>query len=255
VLACADGRLFLPLHPQIAGWSSFKHFMTEENELELDCLDADWHKEQRDYLLHSCMWQQINPSEIIGTSTTLLEFDVGSVTQADIATFTTPFRMEITADAEVSGFGSWFDTAFEGSEASPASHPVLLTTEPPSETHWGQQARASTRSPANRTRAMWLPHGTPVTLLHPPHTPLAASLRAAPGHQPAPPHPPMSPNPRSLRPCLHPPTAATRSTPGIFFSRRCCCFIRRSPLWPATFFMARSHLAGSPRTTGCCGCG
>jgi len=124
---------------EIAGWSSFKHFMTEENELELDCLDADWHKEQRDYLLHSCMWQQINPSEIIGTSTTLLEFDVGSVTQADIATFTTPFRMEITADAEVSGFGSWFDTAFEGSEASPASHPVLLTTEPPSETHWGQQ--------------------------------------------------------------------------------------------------------------------
>lgn len=204
MLACADGRLFLPLHPQIAGWSSFKHFMTEENELELGCLDADWHKEQRNYLLHSCMWQQINPSEIIGTSATLLEFDVGSVTQADIATFTTPFRMEITADAEVSGFGSWFDTAFEGSEASPASHPVLLTTEPPSETHWGQQARASTRSPANRTRAMWLPHGTPVTLLHPPHTPLAASLRAAPGHQPAPPHPPNVTQPSQPSPVLTP---------------------------------------------------
>jgi hypothetical protein len=134
---------------QIAGWSSFKHFMREENELELSCLDADWRQEQRDFLLHSCLWQQIDPSEIIGTHATLLQFEVGSVTQADVATFTSPFRMDINADAEVSGFGSWFETAFEGAEASPVSHRVVLTTEPPSDTHWGQQARASTRKHAH----------------------------------------------------------------------------------------------------------
>jgi hypothetical protein len=147
-----------PATAQIAGWASFKQYMKEENELELGCLDADWRMEQRDFLLHSCLWQQIDPSEIIGTRATLLQFDVGSVTQADIATFTSPFRMEITDDAEVSGFGSWFDTAFNGSEASPVSHPVLLTTAPPSDTHWGQQARASTRCPASCTSIVSLAH-------------------------------------------------------------------------------------------------
>jgi len=34
---------------------------------------------------------------------------------------------------------SWFETAFNGSTSSPTSTPVVLTTEPPSDTHWGQQ--------------------------------------------------------------------------------------------------------------------
>jgi len=86
---------------EIAGWTSFKDFMQEDNHLNIGCLDSDWKKEQTDYLLHSCLWQQMDPAELLGPPATLIEFEVGAVTQADVSTFTTPFRMDIGLDSEV----------------------------------------------------------------------------------------------------------------------------------------------------------
>eukprot|EP00967_Tisochrysis_lutea_P156454 scaffold315300_cov39-Tisochrysis_lutea.AAC.3 len=105
----------------------------------MECLDTDWEKEHRDYWLHSCLWQQIDPAEVIGSSARLLHFKVDTVTQSDVATFTTPFVLEIHTDSEVSGFGSWFKTAFLGSATAPVTTQITLSTEPPSDTHWGQQ--------------------------------------------------------------------------------------------------------------------
>ena len=50
-----------------------------------------------------------------------------------------PFSVEIHDEAELSGFGGWFDVQFNGSDASPAPSPVTLSTAPGSPTHWAQQ--------------------------------------------------------------------------------------------------------------------
>ena len=93
----------------------------------------------------------------------------------------------ISPQAELSGFGGWFDVQFNGSDALPAPCPVTLSTAPGTPTHWAQQAmlacppcpRLYACPPCPRTPgvvlplpSLTLPPSLPTLLLPPPPLPL-----------------------------------------------------------------------------------
>ena len=84
----------------------------------------------------------------VGPGVVMWKFDINTISldelKAVMATQTVlPISQPVIAGqgVAINGLLGWFDTDFKGSEAFPAAHPVLLTTQPTTEgaTHWGQQ--------------------------------------------------------------------------------------------------------------------
>jgi len=219
---------------EIAGWTSFKDFMQEDNHLNIGCLDSDWKKEQTDYLLHSCLWQQMDPAELLGPPATLIEFEVGAVTQADVSTFTTPFRMDIGLDSEV------IMICLPPQGTPPPQH---SSRHGPQRTQHTASTAATPRYPQGRRQYPCRRAGPTQTLHARPFRRYLASCLGS--RRPSTARPPRRP----ARPSCSPPSRRATRTGGS----RSCCSTR--PRWrsTATCSTATSHSAGRRRTTGCSG--
>ena len=98
--------------------------------------------------MNTSAWVDVHPSQVLGSTCLLKEYDLLTVTLEEMKNLDVPFDLKIldapgpNGPSKVGAFCGWFDVDFKGSPANPAEHPVLLTTAPDANgaTHWGQQA-------------------------------------------------------------------------------------------------------------------
>jgi len=81
----------------------------------------------------------VQDSEVIGGTFEVIDFRVSTVDLEQLQCIRAPFSVEISGEAQLSGFGGWFDVQFNGSDACPATSPLTLSTAPGAQTHWAQQ--------------------------------------------------------------------------------------------------------------------
>lgn len=124
---------------EVAQWRGFGEYMRATNQIDISGLSAQYGREQFEYLMQTTQWSQVQDSEIIGGTFQVMEFAVESVELEQLQNVSSAFSCEIEQDAELSGFGGWFDVQFNGSAALPTAHAVTLTTSPGAPTHWAQQ--------------------------------------------------------------------------------------------------------------------
>ncbi|KAG0463899.1 hypothetical protein HPP92_019968 [Vanilla planifolia] len=116
---------------------------TENNYgVNMNVLTKSYREEHEKYYLKTSLWNNIHPSQIIGTSAVIKEIDCLTATVDDIRNVTAKFSLPIHVDrSRLSAFAGWFDVQFRGSMENPAENEIELTTAPSIEnsTHWGQQ--------------------------------------------------------------------------------------------------------------------
>mmetsp|Transcript_35080 Transcript_35080/g.79571 ORF Transcript_35080/g.79571 Transcript_35080/m.79571 type:complete len:324 (-) Transcript_35080:956-1927(-) len=127
---------------ELQTWGDFEQYMTDENDLNVECFREAFAREQLDYLLQSAQWYQVPASEIIGDRFTILALDAHACTVQDITSFTSSFSTIVQQHSTLNAFGGWFDVQFNGSEADPTPNPVELSTAPSRSTHWAQASRS-----------------------------------------------------------------------------------------------------------------
>lgn len=125
---------------EVAAWRGFGEYMRSTNSIDINVLNDTWQREQFEYLMQTGHWCQLQPEEVIGESFSMLEFDLHQVTIEDVLRVSSSFRSRVLVSSELTAFGGWFDVQFCGSAQSPATSEVELSTAPPGDTHWGQQA-------------------------------------------------------------------------------------------------------------------
>lgn len=98
--------------------------------------------------MNTSAWVDTHPSQVLGTTCMLKEYDLATVTLEEMKNLDTTFELKILDNvgpngaSKVGAFCGWFDVSFRGSPANPAETPIELTTAPDANgaTHWGQQA-------------------------------------------------------------------------------------------------------------------
>jgi protein arginine N-methyltransferase 1 len=143
----------------MAGWGGFQGEVDARYGVDVSALAPAFRAEQRLYYQETSAWADVSPSDLLGTPACIAEFDLGTVTKAELeaplrGAFRLPLEAEEGAGAGAGGgdkqppaslcvdaFVGWFDVTFAGSPAAPAPHEVVLTTAPDEggATHWGQQ--------------------------------------------------------------------------------------------------------------------
>ncbi|KAI4379449.1 hypothetical protein MLD38_005745 [Melastoma candidum] len=122
-------------------WYSFLEETKSYYGVDMSILTRSFDEEQKKYFLHTSLWSNLQPEEVIGTPAIVCEIDCLTATVQDIAEVRSQFSCKIHTDARLCGFGGWFDVHFRGRVDNPAEEEIELTTEPSEEnsTHWGQQ--------------------------------------------------------------------------------------------------------------------
>ncbi|KAG7672538.1 hypothetical protein Ndes2526B_g08945 [Nannochloris sp. 'desiccata'] len=152
----SHARLFMaPIRTQIAaqrtadfqnsmhGWGEFIEDMREMYGVEMDCLSADYRKEQKEYYSQTSAWTDIHPSQMVGPPALIKAYDLKTVTLEELkAPLNANFTMSVTERGSVDAYCGFFDTEFKGSTENPADFPITLSTapDPTGATHWGQQS-------------------------------------------------------------------------------------------------------------------
>jgi type I protein arginine methyltransferase len=122
-------------------WAAFSKEMKEFYNVNVGSLDAPFEKEQSDYYIYSSLWTELSIEHLIGQPALIKELDINVCSLEDGADIKrTPFEIIIPFPIRISGFAGWFTVDFEGSQGSPATNKVQLSTGPEmGYTHWGQQ--------------------------------------------------------------------------------------------------------------------
>lgn len=110
--------------------------------VDMSVLTKPFSEEQKKYYLQTSMWNNLHPSQVIGTAAIIKEIDCLTVTVEDILSVRATLSSSITKEeTRLCGFGGWFDVHFQGSQENPAEQEIELTTAPSEDhiTHWGQQ--------------------------------------------------------------------------------------------------------------------
>lgn len=122
-------------------WQRFSDEMKSFYSIDMTCLASRYHQEQADYFVYSGLWTELRPEHVVGQPSVIKRIDLNTCTLEDCEgvsiqdlTLVAPFPTRI------SGFAGWFTVDFAGSEASPCTRRVTLSTGPEAGyTHWGQQ--------------------------------------------------------------------------------------------------------------------
>lgn len=122
-------------------WSAFSREMKELYNVDVSCLNESYSKEQADYYVYSSLWTELAIEHLIGVPSVIKELDINTCTLFDSEDVKrTPFEILIPFPVTISGFAGWFTVDFNGSEGSPVSRAIQLSTGPEvGYTHWGQQ--------------------------------------------------------------------------------------------------------------------
>ncbi|XP_039126042.1 protein arginine N-methyltransferase PRMT10-like [Dioscorea cayenensis subsp. rotundata] len=127
----------------MSDWNCFANNMESQYGVNMNVLTRPYLEENEKYYLKTSLWNNINPSQVIGTPDVIKEIDCLTVTVDEIRELHVKFSLRIKQDkTKLSGFAGWFDVRFRGSTQNPAKNEVVLTTAPSlvNQTHWGQQA-------------------------------------------------------------------------------------------------------------------
>jgi protein arginine N-methyltransferase 1 len=109
--------------------------------LDVGALSAPYEKEQGEYYVYSSLWTELHPEHLVGQPVIIKRLDLNTCSLADAEmVHTTPYNVLIPFSITVSGFAGWFTVDFNGSDGSPVTRRVTLSTGPEGGyTHWGQQ--------------------------------------------------------------------------------------------------------------------
>lgn len=123
-------------------WDAFMQDTNDYYGVDMSVLTGPFQEEQRKYYLQTALWNNLHPSQIIGTPFVVKEFDCLTASLNDVASVHSPFQIELLEDqSKLCGFAGWFDVQFKGRAEDPADEIIELTTAPSASksTHWGQQ--------------------------------------------------------------------------------------------------------------------
>lgn len=125
----------------VQDWQMFNNEMKEQYNVDMSILTDTYIKEQSDYYIKSSLWTELQPEHVIGQPVIVKQLDLNTCTLADSEMLrTTPFQITCPFPTIISGFAGWFTVDFNGSNGSPATKRVILSTGPEvGYTHWGQQ--------------------------------------------------------------------------------------------------------------------
>ena len=131
-----------------AGWDEFADQTLNTYGVDMRALTETFEQEQTEFFMNTSAWVDVHPSQVLGTTCVLKEYDLHTVTLEEMKAVDVPFELKIldapgpNGPAKVGAFCGWFDVSFKGSGANPNETDVELTTAPDANgaTHWGQQA-------------------------------------------------------------------------------------------------------------------
>jgi protein arginine N-methyltransferase 1 len=124
-------------------WTKFAGEMQNFYNIDMSTLAAPFAKEQEDYYIYSSLWTELKIEHVIGEPYVIKRMDLNTCTLLDAECVrATAFNIQIPFPVTVSGFAGWFTVNFNGSEGTPVTKRVTLSTGPEvGYTHWGQQVR------------------------------------------------------------------------------------------------------------------
>ncbi|CAM9649795.1 unnamed protein product [Chrysoparadoxa australica] len=122
-------------------WFKFKDETKRFYQVDMGCLEDIYEKEQKEWYIHSCLWTELHPGQVVSQPLSVMALDMHTCTMEDVQGMTeTPFSFAVDSTEKVSAFAGWFTADFDGREGSPFPNPITLTTAPENGyTHWGQQ--------------------------------------------------------------------------------------------------------------------
>ena len=131
-----------------AGWDEFADQTLNTYGVDMRALTEPFEQEQTEFFMNTSAWVDVHPSQVLGSTCLLKEYDLHTVTLEEMKAVDVPFELKIldapgpNGPAQVGAFCGWFDVSFKGSGANPNETDVELTTAPDANgaTHWGQQA-------------------------------------------------------------------------------------------------------------------
>ncbi|MCO5550458.1 hypothetical protein L7F22_003945 [Adiantum nelumboides] len=123
-------------------WDAFIQDTNDYYGVDMSVLTNPFQEEQKKYYLQTALWNNLHPSQIVGTPFIVKEFDCLTASIKDVANVQSSFQVELwEGQLNLSGFAGWFDVQFKGRADDPADQIIELTTAPSlnNSTHWGQQ--------------------------------------------------------------------------------------------------------------------
>ena len=139
----------------MSDWSDFAQTTSQVYGVEMDCLEQDFEKEQKDYYMLSSRWMELPPdSVLVAEPKAVKHMDMITCTLAEargipVGCKEAQFDFDIDGDkirGPISGLAGWFTADFrsrtdnDGLDAPKLLHPAYLSTGPEAGyTHWGQQ--------------------------------------------------------------------------------------------------------------------
>jgi protein arginine N-methyltransferase 1 len=129
-------------------WQRFSEEMKSFYNIEMSCLEDRYHQEQADYFVYSGLWSELRPEHVVGQPVVIKRLDLNTCTLEDCeGVDRQAFQLTVPFPSRVSGFAGWFTVDFAGSESSPCSRRVTLSTGPEAGyTHWYMICTVRTRT-------------------------------------------------------------------------------------------------------------
>jgi type I protein arginine methyltransferase len=137
----------------MSDWYDFAETTSQTYGVDMNILEADYDREQKDYYMLSSRWTELTPETVLAEPVRIKHLDMMTCTLQDsrgIGPDEAPFDFDIKGDevrgSPVSGIAGWFTSDFgsrtdaAGIDAPKLLHPAFLSTGPENGyTHWGQQ--------------------------------------------------------------------------------------------------------------------
>jgi type I protein arginine methyltransferase len=137
----------------MSDWYDFAETTSQTYGVDMNILEGDYDREQKDYYMLSSRWMELTPDALLAEPVRIKHLDMMTCTLDDsrgIGPDEGPFDFDIVGDevrgSPVSGLAGWFTSDFgsrtdaEGMDAPKLLHPAFLSTGPENGyTHWGQQ--------------------------------------------------------------------------------------------------------------------
>ncbi len=122
-------------------YEKFSQEMSKFYNINVGPLDEAFHKEQKDYYIYSSLWTELRQQHVIGDPCVIKTLDLQTCTLEDASDVKpVAFSINIPFAVQVSGYAGWFTVDFAGSEGTPLTRCITLSTGPEAGyTHWGQQ--------------------------------------------------------------------------------------------------------------------
>jgi len=120
-------------------WGVFLSESQSRYGVDMSPLTAPYETECDKFFLRTANeWTNLEPKNLAGQEDCVLDIDCHTITVAELVEFQSDFALPISAHGQLTGLAGWFEVHFRGSESSPATKSITLSTSPANGyTHWG----------------------------------------------------------------------------------------------------------------------